>query len=277
MRLIVVSLIGVPASGKTTFAHNLVEMSKEESLPVGVITISFDDNVKMDFSDIAEGDYKRQREELLLKIEELIHGVNINRWSEIQGLKFNHNMKLHQPILIVIDDNMFYRSMRQRVRAMCRKLQCDHFQIFLDTPLAIAVRRNINRDLSVPESIVVKMFNQLETPTNPRTIKISGNIKNDDLLLMLNDRIANPEKLEEPTEQQKIQQLQSLIHEMDLITRKELRVKIQSLKTKENLATTCATLNQKRKEFLDNLRSQNLENSADLDLLRKAFHRYLDE
>lgn len=282
MKLIAVSLIGIPASGKTTLAHKIFEMSTMNSLNAGVIIISFDIYININFSEITEGEYKLQRETLISKTKDLMKLLTENeqhRWSEIltsHELKVHyHNIKLNYPTLVLLDDNMYYRSMRQRVRAICKSLQCQHFQIFFKSSLQEARERNQQRSTQVPDSIIVKMIDLLEPPTNPRTIIINSSLIDDaTVLAMLEDRISNPEAVE--VSQPKISQHQSMIHEMDLITRKVLGMRIERLTTKDNITKHCETLNRKRKEFLEDLRSQNLD-AADLESLRAAFNCYLDE
>lgn len=282
MQLIAVSLIGIPSSGKTSLAHKLVEMSRNGLLQAGVVVISFDDHIQIDFSDVSQGDYKKGRESLLRNIEDLMKQLKDNQqnlWMEILAsheLKINlHHIKLNYPSLIVFDDNMYYRSMRKRVRAICRNLNCRHFQIFMETSLDDAIQRNLQRLNKVPESIIEKMHQQLEMPGSSRTIFIETKAVTDDaLLLMLHDRIANPEKIEDSTTN--TPQQQSLIHELDIITRKEMSGRIKSLGSVKGIPEICATLNRKRKEFLEDLRTQTLD-TADVESLRTAFNCYLDK
>jgi len=274
MQLIAVSLIGVPASGKTTFARKLLEMSKIDSLHAGVIVISFDDYIRMDFDEVVEGDYKRRREGLMMKIEDLIKNLRSNehdRWPH--DLKPEYNIKPDFPTLLIFDDNNYFRSMRQQVRALCRSHQCDHFQVFFPTKLDDALKNNRLRPSSVPESVIEKMFNAIEAPTNPRTVCMP--LEDCALLQVLHDRIADPENLEAPTLPPKSPKQQSLIHEADIITRRELKTRIEASRSSSNFSNTCTILNRKRKEFLDTLRTQKVE-FADADSLRAAFNCYLD-
>lgn len=278
MQVIAVSLIGIPASGKTTLAQRLIELSRKCSLDVSIVVISFDDYIQIDYSDATQGDYKRMREELLTKIENLIMTLKkTDRWEDVKLLDSTKlKLKPNRPVLVIFDDNMYFRSMRQKVRAICRKTQCDYFQIFVKTTLSEAILRNESRKAQVPEEVIRKMFEKLETPQNSRTIELEAEIEDDLLLLMIKERIGNPENLELPPPPQELQ-LQSLIHEADIQTRKELTNKIKDLKASgANIAQVCLELNRKRKEFLDDLRAQKL-NPPDTDSLRAAFHCYLDE
>lgn len=278
MQLIAVSLIGIPGAGKTTLAHKILEMSRNGSLSAGVIVISFDDYIKINFDELLDGEYKQHRESLICKIQDLIQLLRDSehhRWSEVLSSHelqiHNQNIEPNSPTLLIIDDNMHYRSMRQRIRALCKTLQCQHFQIFMKSSLEDAKERNRERPTPVPDAILENMFNLLEPPTNPRAICID--VEDETLLEKLEDRIAQPETIEEP--QPKLQQQQSILHEMDLITRKELSERIKAL-SEEQRAKQCSSLNRKRKQFLEDLRAQSLD-TADLESLRAAFNCYLDQ
>jgi Ribonuclease G/E len=141
--------------------------------------------------------------------------------------------------------------------------------------LVAALERNSNRIDSVDKRVIEKMFNDLEVPQNSRTITITieAPIVDADLLRDLNDRMSIPETLTE--EPQKIAQDQSIIHEMDLITRKELSLKIQELKSTDNLNRISLELNAMRKQFMDDVRNQRLEFSS-IEELKIAFRNLLD-
>lgn len=286
MQLIAVNLIGIPASGKTTLGLKLVELSKKNLLGSGVIVLSFDEFIKIDFISIKEtGVYKKCREKLLENIEGLIkrlHESDQGRWNEIlssnQELKIDqshYHIELDAPTLIIFDDNMQFRSMRQRVRAMSRTFQCQHFQMFVKSTLEDAKNRNSLRANPVPESVIEKMFHNLEEPANPRTIFIDRILTDAELLSKLHDRIENPEK-EQVEEPKSPQQQQSLIHEIDIFTRKEISSRIKDIKGKKDFSKCCETLNRKRKEFLEDLGKQNLD-AIDVESLRAAFNCYLDK
>lgn len=283
MRYIVVSLIGIPGSGKTTFALKLVGQSKLNLLNAGVVVVHFDHNICLDFNNLQENEYKQCRENVMKKTEELINQLSRveqedrNKILSIHELKVqNYHLKPLHPVLIILDDNFYFRSMRQRTRAMCKILNCDHFQIFMKSSLEVAKRRNCERPNTVPESVIEKMFLRLQVPTNPQTIVVEPSATDKEILEMLHDKIENPEKFYEPTVEQEQEQKQSLIHHMDIITRKELSIKINQLDKTKDFKVTCIALNKKRKEFLEDLRAEKFA-TADDEKLRSAFKFYLNE
>lgn len=285
MKFIAVSLIGIPAAGKTTFAHRLIELSKRNDLSASVILVTFDDYIKMDFNKLA-GEYKAFREKLQLKIEGLLRLLMSSeqlRWTEILSShelkvhKDNFNLKQSLTTLFILDDNMYFRSMRQRIRAMCKKLQCQHFQIFMKSSFDEATKRNKDRSSSeqVPESVIEKMLRKIETPRNLRTIVIEHGQDDETLIALLHKRIEDPERTEEPAEHQKSQQQQSIIHDVDIITRRELNKKIKTIESTD-FTSVCAALNQCRKEFLEDLKDKDLF-SVEVDSLITAFRCILDQ
>jgi len=280
MQFIVLSLIGIPASAKTTLAQRIVLLSKI-SLQCNVIVISFDEHIDQDFNNIRNGEYKHLREELIQRIENITEELRKSQthsWCDIlqSQLKIQEdkfNIRNHEQTLIILDDNNYFRSMRQRNRSLCKKLKCQHFQIFLKSSLEEATERNKTRSRNVPESIIEKMLNQLEKPKNPRTIFIDSSVDDETLLKLLNDRIENPEKLVE--EIVRTRQQQSIVHEIDIITRREIRKIILSRMSSGNISSLCTTLNRKRKEFLEGLK--NKETLNDINALNDEFLRFIDE
>jgi len=278
MKFIVLSLIGIPASAKTSVAQRIVLLSKI-SLRCNVIVISFDDHIDHNFNITRNGKYKHMREELIQKIENITEELIKSQkycWCDIltSQLKIQED-KFHigefDRTLIIFDDNNYFRSMRQRNRSLCKKLKCQHFQMFLKSSLEEANQRNKNRSQQVPEAVIEKMFHQLEMPKNPRTIIIDSLVDDETLLQLLNDRIEDPEKL---TEVIRTQQRQSIVHELDIITRKEINKMIHNRIPSGNISSLSATLNKKRKEFLEGLKNQEI--LKDINALREEFLCYIE-
>lgn len=258
-KLIVVSLIGIPASGKTSLGHKLLDWSVREEVECGIVLISFDDNMQMNYDEIADGDYKVARIRLMRDIEKLLKVLNVSGTCEKSTLKFKANLKSTN--LIILDDTMHYRSMRQQTRALCRRVECEHFQVYLDCPLELAMQRNVMRKNQIPELVIEKLSNIIEKPQNDRTILISETTSDDDLKTQLEDRLTSPENLQVFV---KTPQEQSLIHQVDLTTRKLLNGKIKSLTAGQDISTISQHLNRIRKNFINDLRSAKIY-AEDLD------------
>lgn len=280
MRVYVVALIGIPASGKSSLSKIILDLSRRKSFSANVVLICFDKLLKIDFASMADGDYKRKREELFIKLENLVANFVTNFYCLSDEIPPDdiHTSAENSSTLFILDDNMYFRSMRQRARQLCKNCGCDYFQIFMRTLLKNAIERNSQRRRSerVDKSTIEKMFNDLEIPLNPRTIVLElSSIDENNLIAQLNDRIAQPEVLvaEEPP---KIPQNQSEIHEMDLMSRRELAVKIQSVKLKENFSKLSFELNEKRKKFMNDIRSEKIKFS-NLEDFKIALKNLFDE
>ena len=284
MRFIIVSLIGIPASGKSTISMKIHKLSEENLLNTNVIVLNFDELILIDFANITDGDYKKSREVCFIKIENLIGKLKTEKFSDWMKIIASNELKIPQnsislssenPVtLLIIDDNMYYRSMRQRVRQICRTCDCKHFQIFMKSSLADAIARNSKRCSNVENSVIGKMFNDLEVPENLRTICVEiENFDEGKFLAELKDRIDNPEVLTE--EHQKEPQEQSIIHEMDLVTRKEIGCKMQEVKGIKNKKEYSEKLNLMRKNFMEEVRSGNLKFETVEDL-RIGFRKFID-
>lgn len=284
MRFIIVSLIGIPASGKSTISMKIHELSKENLLNANVIVLNFDKLIRIDFANITDGDYKKSREDCFIKIENLIGKLKTEKFSDWMTIIASNELKFPQnsisfssenPVtLLIIDDNMYYRSMRQRARQICRACDCKHFQIFMKSSLADAIARNSKRCSNVEKHVIEKMFNDLEVPENPRTIFVEiENFDEGKFHAKLSDRIDNPEVLTE--EHQNEPQEQSIIHEMDLVTRKEIGSKIQEVKGKKNMKEYSEKLNLMRKTFMEDVRNGKMKFETVEDL-KNEFRKFIN-
>lgn len=272
MEICVVTLIGIPASGKTSLSHIILKLSRKNLLKANVALLCFDKMMKINYEKLCDGDYKRYREDFFGEIEEMIINYKDNRILNLNDFSISPNNSV---MLFILDDNMYYRSMRQRVRQLCKKLNCHYFQIFLETSLEKALERNANRTELVEENVITKMFNDLELPMNPQTITLElSSIDESVLLERLHDRIAYPEILASE-EIQKIPQDQSIIHEMDLISRRELSLKIQEKKSSGNLTQISFRLNNARKQFMDDVRCGKLQFS-DIEEFKNSYKNFLE-
>lgn len=66
--------------------------------------------------------------------------------------------------LVLIDDNLYYRSMRFEWFKLARDCSLGFCQVFVSCPLEEAIRRNASRKSPVPESSIRVMESKLELP-----------------------------------------------------------------------------------------------------------------
>ena len=69
-------------------------------------------------------------------------------------------------VVIVLDDNMYYRSMRKRWYHLCREASCAYHQLFLQAPVDLCLERNKLRKpaAQVPDFSIQHMAEVFEWP-----------------------------------------------------------------------------------------------------------------
>ncbi|KAK9498611.1 hypothetical protein O3M35_003205 [Rhynocoris fuscipes] len=137
-----ICLIGLPSSGKSTLSK---EIETKYKFKFNVEIIIFDKEICWN----EEKSWKNKRKDVRLLV---IKRIEINLRS------FN------QKTLIILDDNMFYRSMRYEYYQIARKYRIGFCEIYLNTPIDICLKLNKNRNESVNENTILKMNSKLEKP-----------------------------------------------------------------------------------------------------------------
>lgn len=268
MNICLLTFVGLPASGKTTIANKLVENCTQYK----ILHICYDNYIRF------ENNLKAQRRDLLEKIDSLVKDIkeetNFTTFfqSNIKGNKNSSNL------LILIDDNNYYRGMRYQIFQICRKYSISFGQIFFDTSLQLAIERNRDRESRVPDEIIMNMCSRLESPfmknkweTNSFVIHSENidNINISDIFLFIQKCFDNPEKYRIVFEQPKTEQ--SEIHKFDIVLRKEISriLKETYFNNRNEKSFFASKLNDKRKSLLDECKSGVLQLSDydDMDLL----------
>lgn len=278
------------ASGKTSLSSNI--LTGYEEINADVIVISFDDFIKLDYSDtavLANGDYKKSRESLLNKMKFLLENIKQVPSHELEsflltsvtssGLSISANkfrITGHQKLLILLDDNNYLKSMRKNIKSICNNLEVTYFQMFLEVDVETAILRNSHRSNPVPDEIIEKLHAKLELPSKDSCIYIHQDNAKVEIFKMINEKLSQPfrvfPKLTTPIAIQS-----SVVHAIDLIIRKEINSKIKEMKKQDQDIQGCfLKFNCKRKQFLNNLRSNHLE-TTNVDELTIKFHSFLDD
>lgn len=144
----IVVLIGLPASGKTTFSRKIVRKLSTSSYRCH--TINYDSIIK----DHNKDSYSRSRKCILDSVESLITSLR------------SKNLPCKQ--LILIDDNMYYSSMRYTYYKLARSFNLSFLQVFIDVDVNIALLRNSRRSGKIPEKVIEDMALRLEVPDSHR-------------------------------------------------------------------------------------------------------------
>ncbi|XP_052872314.1 L-seryl-tRNA(Sec) kinase [Anopheles cruzii] len=171
-------LVGVPASGKTTYC-SLIEKTRTHTF--NIVHVCYDSFIKIDtqYDQFCNetGSYKLRRSKLLSSMEKIFVAVKENDRERLESSltyvenEFGVVLKLslstdYKDYLFVIDDNMYYRSMRLEWLKVAKKLSLGFFQTFFDIPLALALTRNQARisPNPIPKEVILSMWTRLEKP-----------------------------------------------------------------------------------------------------------------
>ena len=176
--------------------------------------------------------------------------------------------------VIVIDDNMFYRSMRYSYFQIACRFQVSYCQIYLKIKLEDALKRNTNRgNGAVKTETISKMAFVFEEPdTNfnhweKQSLILSCYGEDDSLHHIVNfiemsfqnvaQSLCNHDNISNQCSKQ--ENLKNSYHQIDILLRKHVSTSVAKLKTNSNdnllFSNNAKILNRKRKIFFNLLRS----------------------
>lgn len=275
-------LVGIPGAGKTTYCQRIQEYLNVTYSSLKAIHICFDDFIKFDAAiDLENSSFRDKRKRFLELLEQFIQALNIIDFTNLEQInnvlhqEFNNKISINVPLtplryLILIDDNMYYRSMRYQIFQISRRLRTGYFQTFFNVSLETATARNRERANPVPEEVISRMFYKLEKPDENickwenNTIILSNS--SEEFQTILNQTIKCLENPVTPLETNQISREtpveQSLVHKVDLALRKAVGEMIKQQKellNGDNIKLFAEGLLSKRKLFLEDLRAGTVE------------------
>lgn len=286
-------LVGIPGAGKTTYCQRIQEHLNSTNSSLNAIHICFDDFIKFDATvDLENSSFKSKRKRLLEYLEQFINAIKVldfSNFKQINNLllqEFNNKIgldipKSHSNYLILIDDNMYYRSMRYHVFQIARRTTSGYFQTYFNVKLESAASRNLDRLNPVPTEVISRMFYRLEKPDEGickwEKNTITLNASSEDVEIVLNQTLKcleNPIKpLENPVNSNESHVEQSIVHKVDLALRKivgEIVKQQKELLSGNDIKLFADGLLCKRKLLLEDLRAGlveiNLETMYDAQL-----------
>ncbi|XP_071052779.1 L-seryl-tRNA(Sec) kinase [Onthophagus taurus] len=231
--------IGLPGAGKTTFCKKL----KEIWLDYEIIHINYDEIIGSNYS-------SDKRKEILNDVHQLISNLQSNK------------------TLILIDDNMYYKSMRYEYLQLARRHSISFLQLYFEVTLNVALKRNEVRTNPVPDEIIKEMNHKMEVPHQdfyfiPESFQFTAKELSDlkDVIdKSFNNPMCNTKYI--PKIQHNINE--SKFHRIDLILRKIVSTKIKyDQKNSLNYVKTRKDVLKKIKngEYceLENLDEENIE------------------
>jgi len=187
--------MGLPASGKSTFAKSLLNILKEKH----TTTYKNDTPITSQFDKIIVIDYDSITQELSLYNNKTNTSSNMSDEDDIHNSLFDNidleswrktrvtalaNLKdvltIHftedtadSSIMIIMDDNFHLRSMRREVYRTCQEILGIHTQaiigfstVYFQTPLEVCIERNNTRNgkACIPLDVMRRMDTTIEPP-----------------------------------------------------------------------------------------------------------------
>lgn len=269
VKVVIVVLVGLPSSGKTSFCDRLKDYWKENRLGINLFHICFDNLFKIDQSVIDNGHFKTFRGNLLELVKVLVKGIHLGEYLVVENyLKENHAVNINEISAgfdtsnrisyVFIDDNNYYRSMRYPFYQLARETLSSFCQIYFGVDSSTAIRRDKTRTNTVGAEIIQKMALRLEKPVISNTWERKSyfieaeKLEFNKILTFLEDVSACPE---EPMKE-KAQDLslpQSEVHKIDLVLRSAIHRRVQQVESGIK-ALTASILQEKRKSILQDIR-----------------------
>lgn len=203
-----VLLVGLPAAGKTTFCYKLVKWIDPNFYNIKIY--HFDDYLNTN-------DYHNSRS----KVTNLIR-TDIERFS-----KEEHNV----PLLIVLDDNMMYKSMRNHYLKLAKELELSYSMIYFCISLELALERNKQRINKVPTNVLLKINEVFEPPLDTFVINPTdfNSALFEKFIIYIRNCLKAPLKLEKKVVNLPVAEL-PLKHRVDLILRSIVNKRIKENK-----------------------------------------------
>ncbi|XP_056152907.1 L-seryl-tRNA(Sec) kinase [Lampris incognitus] len=298
-------LCGLPAAGKSTLARNLGGVATERGWRV--VAVCYDDlipssalHVKVleegEGSHRAQTEWKSHRQAVLRRVEEFLKNprtsadpsasclINGNAWRRCtRGLlqssaSTDSSQTDHPPILILLDDNFYYPSMRYEAYQLAKKCLLGYCQVYLQCPVESCIRRNQSRPEPLPDEVISEMAKRLEPPNpqknswekNSIELNCTNGLLEQEiqrLLELISFALSNPlSPVEDHTEQKEADRLKcanNVIHQTDQACRRLVSEAMKHAREKEvppeHMRTLATELNESKSRFLTNLRKRFLQ------------------
>ena len=263
---VVCLLVGVPASGKTSFTHNFRQYLKSIDSNLDVICVEFDTFLPRDTrcSGTSSADpafqWRKHRDNMKLQIHTFID-------TQDKALSSKDRVSI-----LILDDTFHYRSMRYEYYRLSREKGLGFVQVFFKISLEESLLRNKLREHQIPADTISNIWEQLVSPIGSvlkweqDTILIDtlSEIPFQLIATKLTEAATHPLTPAEDTDRKFIERevsrketQSSVSHQSDVILRKVvggmIRVANQSGMEKDEIVSYAERCNGKRKEILRGL------------------------
>ncbi|KAM9831758.1 L-seryl-tRNA(Sec) kinase [Neosynchiropus ocellatus] len=289
-------LCGLPAAGKSTLSREVSRAAAKFDWRTSVVT--YDDLIPdQAFTELPldgvylqeQTQWKSQRQAVLHCIEqflknplvfpELPGGCQV-MGSDLQTPSERVSRLEEAPILLLLDDNFYYQSMRYEVFQLARKNSLSFCQVYLQCSLELCISRNQTRPNPVPADVISEMNKRLEAPNpqknswekNSITLNTINNLTVFDIQRVMeciqsafNDPLSPIEDNTEQKEADRQKCAASVLHQADRACRRLISEAMKTARdnrvASDDMKTLAAHLNESKNRFLHNLRTQFLQPS----------------
>lgn len=143
----IIMLKGLPASGKSTYARELVDK--------GYVRVNKDDLRSM----MDNGKWSRGNEKRVLRLRDQVIRDAVNSGSNV-----------------VVDDTNFEDRHRDHISALAEECGADFEVLFIDTPLEECISRNEGRAHKVPVSVINDMYKKYIAPLREKHVEYNDKL-----------------------------------------------------------------------------------------------------
>lgn len=321
-----VVLCGLPAVGKSSLARELrvasaglgwrsAALSYDELIPEEAFLTGHRDN-RLSGEQQQQTEWRQHRQAVLKSIEHLLQDpsgdeaqlqdvcdfISKASWEKcVQDLL--RSLSRPAPVVLLLDDNFYYPSMRYEVHQLARKHSWGFCQVFLSCDSETRVERNRSRARPVPSEVTEEMERRLEPPNPQRNwwerssleLNTSDGLREEHIQTvvdLISFSLKNPlSPIEDNSEQKEADRLKcanSVVHQTDQACRKLVSDAMTTARDRHvpscALRSLAAELNKQKSQFLQDLKTRLLRDSPfseseNLDVERVArgaaevFHR----
>lgn len=285
-------LMGIPGSGKSYFCRFLQDHFAKchDSVlkNVHVICVCYDEFVKHESLYSSAERWKDHRKKVFANVENLVCALKgFGTFDECPLIKNidQENMMKSECVLLLIDDNMYYRSMRYQYYQLARRFSVSFCQFYLKADLRNAMKFNKTRDLQyvVPEEIILNMWEKFEPPDVKNswerlslTIDSHEDFANSPVIMSIHNIIVeslnNPvdSSMENDSEKMKARECtnSSVIHQLDIAMRHWIERQMKQTVAqgaKSDLRLLGKSYSNRKKQILNALKTGTLTLPSDVN------------
>lgn len=303
-------LCGLPGAGKSTLARTLSSYTQNKGW--GIFILSYDDIIPDDAFEIkgenasftdTQSSWKLYRQEVLQCLDAFVRNGNApqhaswakrgdwDTWARFsrsvedqQVFKTSEHSRpqmshlTSEPLVVLLDDNFYYPSMRYEVYQLARKYSLGFCQLYLQCPLNACLTRNRMRSCPLPDEVILEMAKRIEPPNpgknqweqNSLTLTSTFSYPQQDidlLIQMIGKALEKPLSPIQDNAEQKEADRQccatSILHQADQACRRLVSQAMKDAKEFKrgeiNMKTLAAELKQLKTKFLEDLRKQAIQ------------------